>query len=197
MRPFSGFANTGRSSTVSYKPETMSRLHYLAYGSNLHPLRLNKRLRSARPVGKVSLPGYRLTFHKRGHDASGKGNLIHTAQPGDVAYAVVYSIDARQKPLLDRIEGSGYEIHWWSVPVGRRRLRCFVYLASEDAIEDDIRPYDWYRDLIWGGAVYHGFPRAYVAEIADQTAVPDAARPRHQRNRHVLRAMHAANKRRP
>ena len=174
----------------------MSRLHYLAYGSNLHPLRLGKRLRSARPVAKVSLPGHRLEFNKLGGDASGKGNLRRTGNPDDVAFAVVYSIDARQKPLLDRIEGPGYSVHWWTVAVGKRRRRCFVYLADEDAVDPDLRPYDWYRDLIWGGAVFHGFPAAYVREIGEQTATPDPSLPRHQRNLHVLRAIHHRNKRR-
>jgi hypothetical protein len=174
----------------------MSRLHYLAYGSNLHPLRLGKRLRSARPVGTVSLPGYVLEFNKLGGDASGKGNLRHTGNREDIAFAVLYSIDARQKALLDRIEGAGYSVHWWRVQIGRRRYHCFVYLADETAIDEALKPYDWYRDLIWGGAVFHGFPAAYVREIGEQAAIHDTSLPRHQRNLHVLRAMHHRNKRR-
>lgn len=174
----------------------MSRLYYLAYGSNLHPLRIGKRLRSARPVGTVELPGYVLEFNKIGGDDSGKGNLRHTGRPIDLAFAVIYSLDARQKPLLDRIEGPGYRVHWWRVQFGKQRLRCFVYLADERAIDETIKPYDWYRDLIWSGADFHRFPTAYIRDIGRQPSISDPAFQRDQRNRHVLRAMHHVNKRR-
>jgi len=38
----------------------MSEILYLAYGSNLHPLRLRQRVPSCRRLGPVSLPGYKL-----------------------------------------------------------------------------------------------------------------------------------------
>ena len=57
----------------------LSIIHYLAYGSNLHPLRLTLRVPSARVIGVVEMPGYMLEFHKRSIDGSGKC-LIYTEQ---------------------------------------------------------------------------------------------------------------------
>lgn len=46
--------------------------HCLAYGSNLHPLRLRKRVSTANLIGIVEMQGYQLAFHKRSTDESGK-----------------------------------------------------------------------------------------------------------------------------
>ena len=57
----------------------MTLLYYLAYGSNLHPVRLTERVPSARFLGLTSLFGYQLRFHKRHEpDGSGKCNMYHT-----------------------------------------------------------------------------------------------------------------------
>jgi len=56
----------------------MSTLYYFAYGSNLHPLRLQARLSSAQLIGTTILPGYALKFHKLGHCLSGKCNIVRT-----------------------------------------------------------------------------------------------------------------------
>ena len=174
----------------------MSYLYYLAYGSNLHPHRLQRRLRSARLLGIIPLPGYRLTFHKRGQDTSGKGDLLHTGQRQDRAYAAIYRVDARQKALLDRIEGAGYRVHWLKLMLGRRRLRCFAYLAEPEAIDPALRPFPWYRELIAQGAHYHGLPAGFVGAIHAQDTQTDASTHRQGKNLHVLRRIHALNKRR-
>lgn len=83
---------------------------YLAYGSNLHPLRLVRRVPSARLVGTVPLPGYRLAFHKRGMDGSAKCDLELADESGSLAYGAVYSVAAQDIHGLDRLEdlGAGY-----------------------------------------------------------------------------------------
>ena len=47
------------------------RLLYAAYGSNLHPGRLQKRVDSARLEGTAFVADLSLTFDKRGVDGSG------------------------------------------------------------------------------------------------------------------------------
>lgn len=59
----------------------MTTVHYLAYGSNLHPLRLTARVSSARPLGTVPMPGYKIAFHKRSIDHSGKCLFYVTHDP--------------------------------------------------------------------------------------------------------------------
>jgi hypothetical protein len=66
-----------------HKDNNQPRLHYLAYGSNLHPIRLRQRVNSARLIATLSLPGYRVLFNKRGQDLSAKCNLVATGlNPG-------------------------------------------------------------------------------------------------------------------
>jgi len=48
------------------------KLNYLAYGCNLHPVRLQKRVPSAVFTGMVELHGRILSFSKRSVDGSGK-----------------------------------------------------------------------------------------------------------------------------
>ncbi|NIQ98371.1 MAG: gamma-glutamylcyclotransferase, partial [Desulfuromonadales bacterium] len=63
---------------------------------------------SCRLLGPVSLPGYRLVFHKIGMDESGKCDLLETGYPDDVAWGVLFSMDEADKPALDVAEGPSY-----------------------------------------------------------------------------------------
>ena len=149
-------------------------LHYLAFGSNLHPLRLGERVPSARLLGRVELPGYRLAFHKRGADGSGKGDLVATGRAEDLAVGALFEMAGGEKPNLDAAEGAGYRCDTLEVRCGGRDYQAFVYLGEEPFIEPDLRPYRWYRDIVWHGARFNGAPDAYLAAIA---AVPVAEDP--------------------
>jgi hypothetical protein len=157
----------------------MAYLNYLAYGSNLHLSRMQRRVPSALTRGVVALPGWRLHFHKRGKDGSGKCNVVETGAPGDCVHGVVYRIAAREKPLLDRAEGlgSGYEL---------RRLRvashgeAFLYVAAPSHIDECLQPFSWYKAYVVEGARFHGLPDAYLEDLAAAEALadPDAGRQR-------------------
>jgi len=156
-------------------------LHYLAYGSNLHPLRLRERVPSSRLAGCLELPGYRLAFHKLGQDGSGKCNIVRTGEATDRVHAALFTLDAGEKALLDGFEGAGYaveemEIEWQGEPV-----RPFVYLAEADWIDDALMPYRWYRDIVGLGARYHQLTDEYIASIENHAALedPDAKRGLH------------------
>jgi gamma-glutamylcyclotransferase len=151
----------------------MSTLLYLAYGSNLHPVRLSERVPSARLLGPVSLPGYRLAFNVRGQDRSGKGNLVSTADASHTAYGAVYEIAAAHKPDLDRYEGESYRVTSLEVTLAGGRYRCFTYIANESHVDETLRPYDWYTTLIALGARYVGVPTAYLDIIHGAECLPD------------------------
>jgi hypothetical protein len=54
------------------------RIHYFAYGSNLHPLRLQERVPSAALLGWTHLHGWELRFDKRGRtDGQKVGSQAH------------------------------------------------------------------------------------------------------------------------
>jgi len=89
----------------------MGPLYYFAYGSNLHPLRLRERARSARVLGRGHLRGYRLRFHKRGRDLSAKCDAWWTGRREYLVQGVVYRIGRGDRRLIDRAEdrGRGYD----------------------------------------------------------------------------------------
>ena len=166
-------------------------MHYLAYGSNLHPLRLAERAPSATVLGVVSMPRRRLVFCKRSVDGSGKCMLLETGDESDVAYGVVYVLSMRDKARLDTIEGVGNGYY-------AQRTRCLVngvahtpylYEAQASHVDLSLRPYHWYKALVIAGARYHRLPDDYVAVIASVAARPDPDENRVQRNRRLLSQM--------
>ena len=77
-------------------------LNYLAYGSNLHPMRLLERVPSAQLIGSTEIAGFELAFHKKSKDGSGKCNLLQIDEDNRSVFGAVYRIDATEKPALDR-----------------------------------------------------------------------------------------------
>ncbi len=163
----------------------MAYLRYLAYGSNLHPLRMRQRVPSAQSEGVVQLHGWQLRFHKRGRDGSAKCNLIETGNQADLVHAVVYRIAGQERPALDRVEGlgDGYELHSLKLhPHGK----TFLYLASASHIDDSLHPFSWYKAFVVEGARFHGLPRAYVGAIEQADTIADPHAQRHHENIRLL-----------
>lgn len=163
-------------------------LYYLAYGSNLHPARLEQRLGTVTRVGVAELPGWQLRFHKRGADGSGKGNLARV--DGMTAWGVVFQIDARQKNLLDKFEGDGYDCVEIDTTITAKNYRCFCYLAQSGWTDDGLLPHDWYRELIYLGARHAGFSQTYLEQIRRQPTQSDASGQR--RHARLLESMRQA-----
>ncbi len=167
------------------------KLHYLTYGSNLHPVRLQKRIPSASLAGTVELPGRALSFSKRSKDESGKCTIA-TADNSQSVFGAVYEIDAQEKPLLDGIEGvgAGYDVHWEELLVNGARTRVFTYLASSGYVEEKLMPYRWYRDLVLAGARYHRFPVDYIDALEAVEAARDPDEKRRKANETILVDLH-------
>lgn len=161
-------------------------LKYLAYGSNLHPGRLQKRVPSAEVIEVVQLQGWQLRFHKRSKDASGKCNIIQTDQPADLIFGVIYEINPAEKSRLDRAEGmgSGYDERQVSVN-GHRDV--FFYQATD--IDDALKPYTWYREYVLLGARYHELPEVYLQELETVEAWQDPDNDRHAKHIYLLNCL--------
>lgn len=155
---------------------------YAAYGSNLHPVRLSRRLATARLLGTAFLADWSLQFHKRSVDASGKCSI---ARGSSGVHFAVYEISEADKKVLDQIEGagSGYTEVSLVVPVYGR---CFSYTASETHIDDTLAPYDWYKELVLAGARVLGFPGTYIKAIHAIKAEKDPDLDRRQEMRDLV-----------
>jgi len=162
-------------------------LQYLAYGSNLHPVRLRKRIPSAVLAGTVELSDRALSFSKRSRDGSGKCTIALTDSAKSV-FGAIYEMDAQEKPLLDRIEGvdAGYDVRWEELRVNGIQSRVFVYVAANNYVNEHLIPYRWYKDLVLAGARYHRFPVEYIDMLEAVAAAEDPDEQRQKANEAIL-----------
>ncbi|GJL66704.1 MAG: hypothetical protein NPIRA05_16750 [Nitrospirales bacterium] len=165
-----------------------SLLYYLAYGSNLHPVRLRERVPSAELLDVVELKHYRLSFHKRGQDRSSKCNLVRTGEESDEVYGGIYQIDSAHKPMLDRFEGKGKGYHdsQLTVEFHGQEYSCLTYLAQPSYIEHSLKPFHWYKELIVLGAKHLRFPNAYVRSIESIDSVEDPDEERRMQHQELI-----------
>jgi gamma-glutamylcyclotransferase len=158
-------------------------LHYFAYGSNLHPVRLLERVHSAQLVGVIELSQHRLAFQKRGRDGSSKCNLVCTGEESDGVCGAIYQMDSAHKKDLDYFEGNGngYLDEQLTVELHGQEYRCFTYFAQQSYIDNDLKPYHWYKDLVVLGSRHLQFPDVYVRsiELIESVEDPDKTRRKH------------------
>lgn len=165
----------------------MNQLHYLAYGSNLHPHRLQQRAPSATPLAVVRLIDQRLTFHKRSKDGSGKCNLM--PEDADMAYGVIYEMTSNDMAALDGVDGPGYLGQLIGVAIGGQKYIPTIYVARSASIDESLAPYSWYLDLIVHGAQYFNFPSNYISALQSVPSVSDDDAGRAQLNQALLVTM--------
>ena len=171
-------------------------MYYLAYGSNLHPYRLSKRLPTAELVGVTSLQGLQLAFHKRSRDGSAKCMYVETGSADDHLHAAIYRIARQEKLILDSIEGlgQGYDEANHRVRLDGTVLDTFAYAAAPTHVEPGLKPFDWYREMVLLGAEYHGFPATLSAFIRTIETMPDPDAARGQEKADLCTRMRDINK---
>ncbi len=157
-------------------------MRYAAYGSNLHPHRLRIRVPSASLVGVAVVPDWQLKFHKRSKDGSGKCNVIESDES---VFFALFDIDARQKNDLDRAEGLGFGYEQRSIEI-QGFGECFSYVASDSHIQEGLKPYSWYKDLVMVGLEYHEAPEEYLTLIRATAHRMDLDEARHRQNMQIV-----------
>ena len=158
---------------------------YFGYGSNMPKARIEERLGPCERLGAASLSGWRLAFHKRSADGSGKCDAVFTNNPDDRLWGALDWLTKDQMEELDRIE-RGYDRRNVDVRFGTGSRSAGLYVAREDRIDPDLRPYDWYKDLVIAGARELDLPAAYVASVQEVVSCPDPDQERADRIRAAL-----------
>ncbi len=161
----------------------MDKIKYAAYGSNLHPIRLSDRIPSAKLLGKGILKGKALLFHKRSKDGSGKCNIVDDAK--QQVYVAVYAIDESEKSALDNAEGVGYGYRTEEVKVVGFG-KCFTYIAEDSHIDDSLKPYTWYKELVLVGCEKLEIPMTYIDRIRGIDADEDFEKQRQAKNMELV-----------
>ncbi len=160
----------------------MKNVIYFAYGSNMLTPRLRHRAPSSVLLSTASLPQHRLHFHKRSKDGSGKCNAFRTGDASDAVYGALFEIPKEEKRKLDRTEGLGSGYHEQSVQVvlpNGKQMIAKTYFADAAYVDENLRPYFWYKELVAKGAEEHHLPQDYIdlyINIVLGAADPDAAR---------------------
>ena len=148
----------------------MSSYRYAAYGSNLHLLRLKKRVSSAKQLGTSFIARFDLRFNKRSDvDGSAKCNI----GMGDRGvYVAVFEIARSQKADLDRIEGLGQgynELAFEDPDFGE----LLTYVADPAVIDESLAPIDWYKEMVLLGGKSNDFSSEYVRTIEETASIED------------------------
>ncbi len=88
-------------------------------------------------------------------------------------YGAIYRIDSAHKTILDRFEGNGYHDSQLTVEFHGQEYSCLTYLAQPSYIQNSLKPFHWYKELIVLGARHLRFPDAYVRSIESIESVDD------------------------
>jgi gamma-glutamylcyclotransferase len=85
---------------------------------------------------------------------------------------VVYDLALESKNLLDEIEGvgKGYESVMYDIA---GYGECFAYVAQAPYIDNNIAPYEWYKQLVLEGCRFHSFPTEYIKMVESFDSIPD------------------------
>ncbi len=150
-------------------------IKYFAYGSNMSIPRLRDRVSIAGNLGVYKLHGYKLKFHKISQDGSGKCDALRTGLENDFILGIVFEIDEKGKPELDRVEGLNHGYKEETVEVksinDSSLLEVVIYIATN--VYPNLLPYEWYKHHVLIGAREAGFPEEYLQAIEEVTAIED------------------------
>jgi gamma-glutamylcyclotransferase (GGCT)/AIG2-like uncharacterized protein YtfP len=142
---------------------------YFAYGSNMKTSRMTDRVPSAKPVGYAKLTGNTIAFNKASNDKSGKTNIVDSKN--SYVLGVLFEVDEKDIPKLDEFE-KGYEKQ--EVTVSRadnQNITAFIYISTQT--NNDLKPYDWYLNLLIDGAEENNLPKDYIDYLRSFESVPD------------------------
>lgn len=134
--------------------------------------RITERCSSSRFISRAKVNGYKLLFNKRSKDKSGKANLIYTGDKS-LVWGVIFDISEDQKPILDKAEGLGKGYDEYKLIVINdleQEIECVCYIATDEKyLDNNLKPYDWYKEYCLIGAKQHNLPEDYILTIESVT----------------------------
>ena len=159
---------------------------FFAYGSNMLTARMAERVASARVTGTALLERFALRWTKPSQDGSGKCSIEDTGRRDDSVWGVLYELNAADKKKLDEFEGvgRGYEERRVTVLSNGQSREVVAYYAT--TVDPNIRPYDWYRELVIAGAREHKLPLEYIRDLEAVDVAIDSNAERAARARQAL-----------
>lgn len=167
--------------------------NYFAYGSNLHPVRLEKRLGKVEFRGIGKLRATDIQFNKTGGDGSGKATIVESDDPEKSIWGAIYGITEKQEKRLDKFEALGKGYHKITVepemPSGDS-ISCITYQGMPEYVDEEAVPFGWYKKLVIVGAEYLNFPENYVRDLKRVESRTDPNRLRKRNNQQLIKRMY-------
>ena len=143
-------------------------MNIFCYGSNMNTERITERCSSSRFISRAKVNGWKLLFNKRSKDKSGKANLIYTGDKS-LVWGVIFDISEDQKPILDKAEGLGKGYDEYKLIVINdlgEEIECVCYIATDEKyLDNNLKPYDWYKEYCLIGAKQHNLPEDYILTL--------------------------------
>ena len=143
-------------------------MNIFCYGSNMNTERITERCSSSRFISRAKVNGWKLLFNKRSKDKSGKANLIYTGDKS-LVWGVIFDISEDQKPILDKAEGLGNGYDEYKLIVINdlgEEIECVCYIATDEKyLDNNLKPYDWYKEYCLIGAKQHNLPEDYILTL--------------------------------
>ncbi len=138
---------------------------YLAYGSNLNLGQMAHRCPDASVSGKAELPGYRLLFRGRQHNA----HATIERSEGHTVPVLLWKVSVRDEALLDRHEGYPYYYGKVQIPVelDGKTVTAMAYVM-QPGFECNI-PSSCYLHTIRDGYQASGFDQAVLDQALEET----------------------------
>jgi gamma-glutamylcyclotransferase len=148
------------------------RVLYFAYGANIHPGWLRRRIPDACLLGAGALPGYRLEFRKRGRDGAARSDACLSSDPDARLPGALYSVSAPDLGLLGAAS-AGYRKLEVAVKSGTDLRAAVAWVAEPGEIVQGLLPWDWYLELIRAGARRLGLDEAHRRWLEAVPTQPD------------------------
>jgi gamma-glutamylcyclotransferase len=150
---------------------------YFAFGSNLSTVQMRERCPGCEPDGPALLRGRALGFAYRSQNfpPGGAADVVQDEQ-GEV-WGAIYRLGASDLERLDRFEhigNGGYRRIEVEVEGAGGRVRALCYEVA-DRLGFDIPPTPAYRRLMLDGALEHGLPGDWSAQLKRRFDSMDAA----------------------
>lgn len=133
---------------------------YFAYGSNISRKRLEDRVGPVVDLGLAKLAGYKIIFHKKSSDGSGKANIVEDKL--SIVLGVIYELNSEQMALLDQSE-KRYDRSDLQLDFGGQIVQAVAYIAQPESIDDNLKPTMEYLEHLMSGAREHSFPEEYTS----------------------------------
>lgn len=160
-----------------------------SYGSNMNLNRLTQRVPSAVKVSNAFLTGYKFVCNKISKDGSAKANIIKSGIPGELVWGVLFNIDNKEKPLLDKAEGIGLGYNEDTLTFFDQLSNSYsaqVYIADNNSINNHLLPFDWYKEFIVTGGIQNHLPAEYISQLQSIICIDDPDEERKLKNYSIL-----------